>query len=198
MDRSAECLARPCDVRDGTVETVAAAEYALFTHPALTTTGAEYEGRSSPTAPRASPALPSRPAPRSLRRLPTTPPHTTPALGTPFEMTPPGVVTPTHRRSRPVRESSILIHPLPDPHPALRLTAGLPADQALGLRLIALARTAQAVHLFESLQPPSPPPLDRSQAASLLVGSTAFGSTALRAVSSAFLSPTPPTKEAHP
>lgn len=30
---------------------------------------------------------------------------------------------------------------------AARLTAGLPADQALGLRLIALARTAAAAHM---------------------------------------------------
>lgn len=45
-----------------------------------------------------------------------------------------------------------------------RLAAGLPADQALGLRLIALARAAAAVHMAAS----AAPDLRRSQAAGLI------------------------------
>lgn len=47
---------------------------------------------------------------------------------------------------------------------AARLVNNLPADQALGLRLIALARAAAAVHMGASLTPDP----RRSQAAGLL------------------------------
>jgi hypothetical protein len=47
---------------------------------------------------------------------------------------------------------------------AARLVGHLPADQALGLRLIAMARAAAAVHLAAS----ATPDLRSSQAASLI------------------------------
>lgn len=55
---------------------------------------------------------------------------------------------------------------------ASRLLADLPHDQAIGLRLIALARAAAAVHLAQQSAPdrhdPLETPLDHSQASNLL------------------------------
>jgi hypothetical protein len=52
---------------------------------------------------------------------------------------------------------------------AARLVADVPADQALGLRLIALARAAAEIHLNKwSEVAPNNPPLARSQAARLV------------------------------
>lgn len=52
---------------------------------------------------------------------------------------------------------------------AARLVADLPADQALGLRLIALARAAAEIHLNRRVEiAPVASPLARSQAARLV------------------------------
>lgn len=64
---------------------------------------------------------------------------------------------------------------------AARLTSDLPADQALGLRLIALARAAAAIHLNQGFATTARPPcetgsaigLRQTQAAGLLAAAEA-------------------------